>query len=266
MKPSELERAFATIDLLADYVPGDFTIRRLDGLTNLNFHLCNAAHDWVLRIPRAATNMHIDRAAEAHNQALAVDLGIAPEPIWRDSSGLMLTPTLCGSRPAGADDLAVSGRLESILEPVRRLHRSGAPFLGRVALGELLERYYALLSQAAKHRYRVGLERARRMLPLLEKRDYSRVPSHNDLVLSNLLLETERTWIIDWEFSAMASPYWDLATLCNAADLDEDASRLLLQVYCTEATAMEESLLFDYRDLLGLLDDCWMAALIDNES
>jgi thiamine kinase-like enzyme len=69
--------------------------------------------------------------------------------------------------------------------------------------------------------------------------------------------------MIDWEYSAMASPYWDLATLCNAAQLDLAQSRQLLRDYCTDAAQMKESTLFDYRGLLKLLNDCWMAALAD---
>ena len=89
------------------------------------------------------------------------------------------------------------------------------------------------------------------------------MPSHNDLVLENLLLAEERLWLIDWEFSAMASPYWDLATLSNAAGLDQAQSRALLLAYCADGATMEESLLFDYRNLLELLTDIWMAALVD---
>jgi thiamine kinase-like enzyme len=70
-----------------------------------------------------------------------------------------------------------------------------------------------------------------------------------------------KLWLIDWEYSAMASPYWDLAILCNEADLDLPQSRLLLQAYCLGGPAMKESMLFDYRTLLKLLSDCWMAAL-----
>jgi len=97
---------------------------------------------------------------------------------------------------------------------------------------------------------------------LLDDRDHEYVPSHNDLVLENLLLDDGRTWLIDWEFSAMASPFWDLASLANAAGLDYAGSRELLRLYCAGGPQMEESLLFDYRNLLQLLSDCWMAALV----
>jgi hypothetical protein len=62
----------------------------------------------------------------------------------------------------------------------------------------------------------------------------------------------------------MASPYWDLAILCNEAELDLEQSRFLLQAYCVDGPAMKESILFDYRGLLKLLSDCWMAALADS--
>jgi thiamine kinase-like enzyme len=101
------------------------------------------------------------------------------------------------------------------------------------------------------------------VLKLLQTRDDIYVASHNDLVLENLMFDNSRLWLIDWEYSAMASPYWDLATLCNAANLDLQQSQRLLRVYCAGEWVMEESILFDYRGLLKLLSDCWMVALTD---
>ncbi len=262
MTPAELEALFARIPPLAGRVAGDFTITPLPGYTNRNLRLHDGKQDWVLRVPRERTDRFVDRAAEAHNQALACDLGIAPRPAWRDASGLMLTPTLARSHNPSVLDLSSGTRLESILEPVRRLHRSRPAFRGRVELAELLNRYYAMLDEDLQRKYRHRLRAAQELLPLLASRDLDYVPSHNDLVLENLLLDDERVWLIDWEFSSLASPYWDLATLCNAADLDYGQSVELLRMYCVDGPQMEESVLFDYRNLLQLLSDCWMAALV----
>jgi len=262
MKPDELEALFARIPPLAGRSPGEFTITPLPGYTNRNLRLHDSEQDWVLRVPRERTNRFVDRAAEAHNLTLACDLGIAPRPAWRDASGLMLTPTLARSHNPSALDFSIGAGLESLLEPVRRLHRSRPAFRGRVDLAELLNRYYAMLDEPLQSRYRHRLRAAQELLPLLADRDHEHVPSHNDLVLENLLLDDGRVWLIDWEFSSLASPYWDLATLCNAADLDYAQSVELLRVYCAGRPQMEESLLFDYRNLLQLLSDCWMAALV----
>ena len=229
----------------------------LPGFTNDNFRLQNRREDWILRLPRARTNQYIDRVAEAHNQSIAAMLGIAPEVAWRDAEGTSLTPTLASTRALAAADFD-DGKLPRVVAPLRRLHRSEQAFKGRVEPGPTLARYAALLDPSTRRRFEPRLRQAERVIGRLEVEDASPVPSHNDLVLENLLLGADRLWIIDWEYSAMASPYWDLATLCNAAGLDFAQSRRLLHAYCADGEQMEESVLFDYRGLLQLLGDCWM--------
>lgn len=263
MSQAEIEKAFSRLPPLLEFVPEDFEITPLAGLTNHNFRLQNSTHDWVMRIPKPETSPYIDRKAEAHNQALAFDLGVAPQACWRDSAGVTLTPTLRSSRALQAADFDSDNMLAAILAPIQRLHRSQLRFRGKVDLNHLLRRYFEILSQADRQRLWPRMQQAERILSLLEARDSLYVASHNDLVLDNLLLDNKRIWLIDWEFSAMASPYWDLATLCNAANLDLENSQRLLRVYCAGAPAMDESVLFDYRGLLRLLSECWMAAFAD---
>ena len=263
MKAVDFTQLFANIPPLEGTVPADFTIAPLPGFTNDNFRLHNHGQDWVLRVPRASTNRFIDRAAEASNQAQACDLGIAPCPLWHDDSGLSLTPTLKSSRCLTAADFNTTATTQLIAATLGKLHRSGLRFRGRLQLDHLLERYYAMLPVSLQNEYRQRMCAARRLIPSVQQRDRDLVPSHSDPVLENLLLENDRLWLIDWEYSAMASPYWDLAIVCNAAGLDYRQSRNLLKAYCDGGTQMEESLLFDYRNLLQLLSDCWMAALVD---
>jgi len=263
MKRNTIEAVFARAPILADLDPAEFTITPLAGYTNRNYHLHNHQHDWVLRIPRAKTNNFIDRAAEFHNQALANQLQIAPRVLWRDSEGYSLTPTLNACRELSADDFKTDAMLQIIADPVRRLHRSGLRFRGRVNLQTLLDSHYAMLGAQDQQRLGQRMRQAEGVFRLLQTRDDPYVASHNDLVMGNLMFDNARLWLIDWEYSAMASPYWDLATLCNAANLDPQQSRRLMQVYCAGDRVMEESILFDYRSLLKLLNDCWMAALAD---
>ena len=263
MKAEIIEEVFSQVSLLADFTPADFIITPLQGYTNRNFHLCNDQYDWVLRVPRAKTNGFIDRTAEAHNQALAQQLKIAPRVTWRDDHGITLTPTLKASRELRATDFTNDAMLEIIVEPIRRLHRSGLSFHGGVNLQELLSAYYAMLGENDRQCLAPRMREAGRLLKSLPSRDEVYVASHNDLVLENMMLDETRLWLIDWEYSAMASPYWDLATLCNSASLDAQQSRRLLRIYCAGERVMEESILCDYRYLLNLLSDCWMAALAD---
>ena len=261
MSEIDLEGAFARIPMLQAFKADDFRITELSGYTNRNYRLQRPGQDWVLRLPKAATDVFIERETEAHNQSLAHQLGIAPMPVWRDDAGISLTRTLATARPLHARDF--DDRLASIVDPVRRLHQSGFEFRGYDSLQSLLWKHYEQLSDDQRASLSQRMQQAERVLSLLEDDDQALVPSHRDLVMENLLLDDEQLWLIDWEYSAMASPYWDLATLCNEADLNLEQSRQLLQVYCAGDAAMQESRLFDYRGLLKLLTDCWMLLLVD---
>jgi thiamine kinase-like enzyme len=261
-QPSDLDWAFAHIPLLAGRTAEDFHIAALPGYTNRNYRLHNPAEDWVLRMPRPLTNRLIDRSAEAHNQTLAHRLGLAPQVAWRNDDGVTLTPTLARSRNLRAADLMRDDLLASVVEPFQRLHRSALRFHGGLDLRSTLRQHYELLQSDQREGFAARMTQAQRVLSLLETDESEAVPSHRDPVSGNLLLEGRRLWLIDWEYSAMASPYWDLAILCNEADLDLAQSRRLLQAYCVGGPAMKESILFDYRGLLKLLNDCWMAALV----
>ena len=260
----QMERVFSRVPLLAGLKPADFNIVEMRGYTNHTFRIRDAERDWVVRIPKQATNAYINRQAEAYNQQLASELGIAPLFLWRDNDGVTITPTLAASHEVTIAELGSEAVVRKIIAVLRRLHASDRRFYGTLDLGELISRYYSMLPQAQRAPFQPRLERALGILDGLQEQSLEVVPSHNDLVLENLLVEGNNLWLIYWEYSAMASPYWDLATICNSARLSENKSRQLLKIYCETAAPMEESTLFHYRELLQLLSDCWMAAFTAN--
>lgn len=262
---ARLQQAFETIPLLQGLAPSDFYISELRGYTNWNFRLQDQQRDWVLRIPRPETNRFINREAEAHNQVLASAAGLAPACLWRNNEGMTITATLAAGRellPADFDHGAVC---DLVGRRLWQLHDSRLEFQGLLHIGEEIERYYRLLSPTGQESLSTSYQQAQRLLAGLERHDRPVCPSHSDPVLENLLLEQDRLWLIDWEYSAMASPYWDLATVANAAGMGARQSAGLLRGYCAGGAIMEESKLHNYRQLLQLLNDCWMAVFANRD-
>ena len=258
---TDIYRILGKIPQLEGIDPECFTITSLPGYTNNNYRIQKDKNDWVLRLPRPATDQFIDRDAEAYNQTLAHQLDLAPQVAWRNKDGITLTQTVSASRNLRASDFVTDDQLAFIVKPLRQLHRSGVCFRGGETLAKTLTCHYQLLDSSHREAYAARMAQAQRILCLLEDDEQDAVPSHRDPVLGNLLLTKQRLWLIDWEYSAMASPYWDLAVVCNEAQLDLPQSRRLLLAYCAGGPAMKESTLFDYRGLLKLLNDCWMTAL-----
>lgn len=238
----------------------DFSIEKISGYTNNNFRLKNQQHDWILRVPKKETNSLINRDNEAFNIDIAVKLQLAPESLWRNSSGLSLTPTCMGAREFKPMDMRTPKLCEYLLQSIYQLHSSENKFLGLQCLPTLLAEYMALISPELNKKLWPLTQKAFNLYSKIENHDNRLVPSHNDLVLENILItEPQGIRIIDWEYSTMASPYWDLATLCNTAKLDKQQSQQLQALYGSNGANLNLEILMVYRFMLLLLSICWMA-------
>ena len=257
---------FRIIPLLKSCHPQDFRIDRVSCFTNNNYRLRNQQHDWILRVPKDKTNIYINRDNEALNIQYANTLGLAPKSLWRSPGGLSLTPTCRQTRNFRPQDIYEKALREKLMLNICRLHTSDNVFHGSVDLLKLLPEYLELVPKEHKPTLKPFVYEAITKYSLIEKYDNKRVPSHNDLVLENILVEGPgRIWIIDWEYSAMASPYWDLATLCNASRLDAGYTEELLALYKKDCAELELDILLIYQFLLQLLSICWMAVFTEQD-
>jgi thiamine kinase len=255
----QIKARLAEIPFFADFDIAGLEVSKLPGLTNHNYRISTEECDWVLRIPKTETNHYIDRNAEAHNQRLAHKIEIAPLWCWRDDGGSSVTAMIPAAAQMDRQSIANPQNLLRLATSISLLHSSSVNFQGEVSIGPVLESYYSMLTAGDKKRLQARFTRAQGHLSRLIAGDDLKVPSHNDLVMENLLLAGGELWVIDWEYSAMASPYWDLATVCNAADFDNDQSERFLAQYNQTGKSLESTRLHYYRELIALLSDCWLA-------
>ncbi len=258
MQPEQL---ISGIPELARLDPEAINWNNLGGLTNQNYRLSGNGFDYILRLPRPETNRWINREAELHNLQRVVAAGVAPPFRYFDASGVMLSDNLEGAAEASVEDLKNPGLLLRVVETVKRVHQLRPAFKGRVVLRELLQRYYALLDDQARHDLTARYQQAMLLLDEDPPADSQLVASHNDLVPQNILIQDNRIWLIDWEYSSLGSPLWDLATLCNEASLDAQQANDLLDAYTGGSKDNNQAQQLDrYRTLLAFLSDCWIRA------
>ncbi len=260
MNATDFEEIFRRIPLLKQLSPDDFEIETLSGLTNLNFRLFNQENDYVLRVPRSKSNRNIDRKVEYFNVDQAIQADLAPDLLWRDDSGLSLTRCIRRSRVLTPDDFLNQAVLSLLVERLGVLHNSGLKFQGGIDLVKLLGGYCNLMPAERKPELTACFEKALDIHQEINDKDHRVVPSHNDLVLENLLIDQQgKLWLIDWEYSAMTSPYWDLATLCNDARLGPEHCRKFLNSYNNTVMDVDFEYLRGYQFMLQVLTVGWMA-------
>lgn len=249
--------ALKSIPLLEDY---DGPIRRLGGLTNLVFQV----GDYCLRIPGKGTEEYINRANEAVAARAAAEAGVSPALVHFDpASGVLVTRFIEGvATMTPASFRAVAGTPARAGTAFRQLHDSGAEFPFRFELFAMIDDYLKILStkdvvlplgyhdvvRAAGSSVRSAL--AAHPLPL--------VACHCDPLCENFLDTGTRMWIVDWEYSGMNDPMWDLGDLSVEAGFDADQEEEMIRAYFGgEPRPAERGRIVIYKAMCDLLWTLW---------
>ncbi|MET1025819.1 MAG: choline kinase family protein [Dongiaceae bacterium] len=224
---SDLSQALAQIPALATVPPAAWSVARLGGVTNRNYRLRHERLDYVLRLPGAGAHLYLDREAGFHNAALAAAIGIAPPVLFSDTArGWQLSVFLPDAVMLQTTDFHDLSILAAIGRVIGRLQASGVDFRNEMHPFAISDRYLALAPESrllALRRQAAWLETA------LEGASLPLVPSHIDPNPSNFLLQAgDHLSLIDWEFSAMADPCWDLAAIALDNDLSSSEIDCLL--------------------------------------
>ena len=234
-------------------------ITRLGGLTNRVFRLGDA----VLRLPGAGTEAYIDRANEAAAARAAAAAGVAPEVLHADmSDGLMVTRYIDDAvTMSPASFRARPGAVARAGTALRRLHDRAGAFPARFELFAMIDTYLSILrgkDVELPTGYHQVVDDAAAARTALATRDLPLSPCHCDPLCENFLDTAERMWIVDWEYSGMNDPMWDLADLSVEGGFDADQDAALLRSYFAgPPAAVDRARVTIYKALCDLLWTLW---------
>ncbi len=216
------------------------------GLTNHNFRVRTASHDVVVRLSSTTTDLlSVDRDHEWLNSRAAATAGVgAPVVEYLPGQGVLVVDFLPGITYT-ADD--VEANLPRLAAALRRLH-GGPPFASRFDMFGV-QRRYAEVVAARRMPLPAGYDdlapTVARVEQALRLRPEPLVPCHNDLLAANILDDGGDLRIIDYEYSGMNEPSFELGNLACESHLDREALSQLIASYsarATEATGALEAL------------------------
>jgi thiamine kinase-like enzyme len=266
MIDDEVRAALAAIPVLAAY---DGPIERLGGLTNRVFRL----GECCLRIPGAGTSEYINRSNEMVAAREAARAGVAPEVLYFDAqTGTMVTRFI-----HGADTMSprlFRDRPEALQRAGRAfltLHESGAVFPARFELFAMIDEYRTLLSNrdvALPEGYQDVVREAQQSVrPALDAHPLPIVACHCDPLCENLLDAEGRMWIVDWEYSGMNDPMWDLGDLAVEGGFDSEQDEVLLRAYFGgEPHPADRGRMVLYKAMCDLLWTLWGLIQLANDN
>ncbi len=212
-------------------------IERLDdALTNVCYKVTVGSAAYVLRLAGEGSSDFIDRSAEEHNARVAAVAGVGAEVIHFDArDGTMVTRFVEGVSMKAGEEFDRDPRAPArAARALGRVHRLGRVFRSRFDVFTAIDGYLGLLREqgtALPHGfYEVG-RKAWAVRRALKTPVASLVPCHNDPWPGNLLDADGRIYLIDWEYSGMNDPVWDLAGLSVEAGFDPEQDRAMMKAY-----------------------------------
>jgi thiamine kinase-like enzyme len=263
MIDDDVRTALGRIPLLAGHDAAAFAVQRLGGLTNRVYRVALGEQAWCLRLPGQGTEAYIDRQVEAVNARAAAAAGVSPEVLFVDpTGGLMLTRFLDGvvtMSPAGFRERAKAPERAGAV--FRRLHDSGQAFAFRFELFAMIDSYLEVLAArgaALPPGYHDVVAEAGTVREALRAHEWPLVPCHCDPLCENLLDTGNRMWLVDWEYSGMNDPMWDLGDLSVEGGFDAGQDEELLRGYFGgEAGTADRGRMVVYKAMCDLLWTLW---------
>jgi thiamine kinase-like enzyme len=257
--------ALKSTPVLAGY---DGPITRLGGLTNLVFQI----GDYCLRIPGKGTEEYIDRTNEAVATRAVAAVGVGPQILHADEkTGVLVSRFIAGATTMTPEAFkTIAGSPARAGEAFRRLHDSGAVFPARFELFAMIDDYLAILATkdvALPDGYHDVLTEAETVRAALAAHPLPVVACHCDPLCENFLDTGDRMWIVDWEYSGMNDPMWDLGDLSVEAEFDAAQETEMIHAYFGgEPTPAEHGRIVIYKAMCDLLWTLWGLIQLANDN
>ncbi|ANK62537.1 hypothetical protein AYR56_09990 [Loigolactobacillus backii] len=216
------------------------------GMTNTNYEAIVDGQDYFIRIPGKWTEVMIDRQSEALNAQLGSILGLNVETKYiNPQTGIKIAKSVPGAVTLSPRTVRFSDNLRQIAQMLHKLHFSELEFPNQFDFISEWHKYEQIVNKEGADYY-PDYENVRQQVfqlyHLLEhKYGLTSQPCHNDLVAENFVKSDQgRLFLIDWEYSGMNDPFWDLAALCNESQLTTNETQQFLSDYFTHRPSTAE--------------------------
>lgn len=216
------------------------------GLTNYNYIMNIKGIEYVIRQPGGMTNLMIDRKIEKVNNQIVSEFGLNSECVYFDEiSGIKISEYIENSKNIAQIDPCCPTNLKAVSAMMKKTHSSNKPFPNIFDWRIELNKYEQIIRDINGDFFFDYVKLKKELLDFMEKNIKSTisVPCHNDTVPENFVVDGDgRTYLLDWEYSGMNDPSWDVAAYILESRLTEEAIQYFLLDYYGHSLTPEETL------------------------
>ncbi len=234
------------------------SIEQLGGMTNQNYLVKTTNKQYIVKFFGKGTEKLINRQDEKYNLELLKDLDLDVKNYLFDiEAGIKVNEYI--ESAITLDSTSIKTKFDKIAPILQTIHASGKELRGEFAPFEEIKKYESLIEEKIPY---ANYEAVREEVLSLEKRladlGVDRKSCHIDLVPENFIESPQgRLYLIDWEYSSMNDPMWDLAALFLESEFTRQEEEAFLSHYESEQTPVSREKIAIYKILQDTIWSLW---------
>ena len=234
------------------------SVEQLGGMTNQNYLVKTTNKQYIVKFFGKGTEKLINRQDEKYNLELLKDLDLDVKNYLFDiEAGIKVNEYI--ESALTLDSTTIKTKFDKIAPILQTIHASGKELRGEFAPFEEIKKYESLIEEKIPY---ANYEAVREEVFSLEKRladlGVDRKSCHIDLVPENFIESPQgRLYLIDWEYSSMNDPMWDLAALFLESEFTPQEEEAFLSHYESEQTPVSREKIAIYKILQDAIWSLW---------
>ena len=234
------------------------SVEQLGGMTNQNYLVKTTNKQYIVKFFGKGTEKLINRQDEKYNLELLKDLDLDVKNYLFDiEAGIKVNEYI--ESAITLDSTSIKTKFDKIAPILQTIHASGKELRGEFAPFEEIKKYESLIEEKIPY---ANYEAVREEVFSLEKRladlGVDRKSCHIDLVPENFIESPQgRLYLIDWEYSSMNDPMWDLAALFLESEFTSQEEEAFLSRYESEQTPVSREKIAIYKILQDAIWSLW---------
>ena len=246
---------------IASLLSGDEEIQsveQLGGMTNQNYLVKTSSNQYIVKFFGKGTDKLIDRKNEKFNIELLKDLKLDVENYLFDiEAGIKVNQNIENAETL--DSATIKTKFEKIAPILQTIHSSGKELKGEFAPFEEIKKYESLIQGEISYpNYEAVRKSVLSLKNELEKIGIEKKSCHIDLVPENFIEGPDgHLYLIDWEYSSMNDPMWDLAALFLESEFTPEEEADFLAYYEGDKTPVSREKIRIYKILQDIIWSLW---------
>ena len=234
------------------------SVEQLGGMTNQNYLVKTTNKQYIVKFFGKGTEKLINRQDEKYNLELLKDLDLDVKNYLFDIEvGIKVNEYI--ESAITLDSTSIKTKFDKIAPILQTIHSSGKELRGEFAPFEEIKKYESLIEEKIPY---ANYEAVRKEVFSLEKRladlGVDRKSCHIDLVPENFIESPQgRLYLIDWEYSSMNDPMWDLAALFLESEFISQEEEAFLSRYESDQTPVSREKIAIYKILQDTIWSLW---------